>query len=122
MTGTKGRSSARSRRSKPATTRVFRERLKSARERWGWSQSDLARAAGLQPSALSHYESGARRPSFTNLGRLASALDVSTDYLVGRAPAETPPGDDLAAQIARLRPADRETVRALVTSLLRRTR
>ena len=52
----------------------------------GWSQADLANVAGLQQSALSHYENGARRPSFTNLRRLASALNVTTDYLVGHAP------------------------------------
>ena len=121
MSPNRAKSNAARRRSKPATSRIFRERLRAARDRWGWTQSDLARAAGLQPSALSHYESGARRPSFTNLSRLAAALEVSTDYLVGHERKAPAGGDDLAAQIARLRPADRETVRALVGSLLRRT-
>jgi len=88
----------------------------------GWSQADLADAAGLQQSALSHYENGTRRPSFTNLRRLASALGVSTDYLVGQAPPKEAGSDDLAWQIARLRSTDREVVRTLVGSLLRRSR
>jgi transcriptional regulator with XRE-family HTH domain len=73
----------------------------------------------LQQSALSHYENGVRRPSFTNLRRLASALGVSTDYLVGHAPPGAARAQELASQIERLRAADRERVRTLVASLLR---
>lgn len=105
-----------------ATTRIFRSRLRETRASMGWSQADLANAAGLQQSALSHYENGARRPSFTNLRRLATALNVTTDYLVGQAPSKAPDHDDLARQIAQLRPADREVVRTLVGSLLRRSK
>lgn len=88
----------------------------------GWSQADLASAAGLQQSALSHYENGARRPSFTNLRHLASALNVTTDYLVGHAMHKDADNDELAWQITQLRPADQEVVRTLVGSLLRRSR
>ncbi|MGH0038370.1 MAG: helix-turn-helix domain-containing protein [Myxococcota bacterium] len=94
------------------------------REERGWSQADLAGRAGLQQSALSHYENATRRPSFANLRRLARALDVSTDYLVGHGStarsSRAPESEELAAQIERLSPADRETVRALVASLLRK--
>jgi transcriptional regulator with XRE-family HTH domain len=38
----------------------------------------------LQPSAISHFETGSRKPSFDNLRRLADALSVTTDYLIGR--------------------------------------
>lgn len=48
------------------------------------SQSDLASKSGLQPSAISHFETGNRSPSFDNLKRLADALNVTTDYLLGR--------------------------------------
>lgn len=48
------------------------------------SQNDLARRADLQASAVSHFETGARKPSFDNLKRLADALRVTTDYLLGR--------------------------------------
>ena len=105
-----------------ATTRIFRTRLREARASMGWSQSDLATVAGLQQSALSHYENGARRPSFTNLRRLASALNVTTDYLVGHALPKDADNDELAWQIAQLRPADQDVVRTLVGSLLRRSR
>lgn len=63
---------------------TFPDRLRRAREYRGWSQGDLAEKAKLQPSAISHFETGARKPSFDNLRLLADTLDVTTDYLLGR--------------------------------------
>ena len=48
------------------------------------SQSDLARLTNVQASGISLFETGARKPSFENLWRLADALGVTTDYLLGR--------------------------------------
>ena len=63
---------------------VFPERLRSAREHRELSQGELAERARLQASAVSHFETGGRKPSFDNLKKLADALNVSTDYLLGR--------------------------------------
>ncbi len=63
---------------------IFRARLRAAREFRGLSQGELAIRAGLQASAVSHFETGTRKPSFDNLKRLADALRVTTDYLLGR--------------------------------------
>jgi transcriptional regulator with XRE-family HTH domain len=63
---------------------IFPERLRSARDRRGLNQGDLAKRSGLQASAISHFETGTRKPSFDNLRRLADALDVTTDFLLGR--------------------------------------
>jgi transcriptional regulator with XRE-family HTH domain len=63
---------------------IFQERLKAARALRGLSQADLAAKAGLPAASVSHFESGPRKPSFDNLKALASALDVTTDYLLGR--------------------------------------
>lgn len=65
-------------------TDIFRERLRSARESRKLSQVELAVRARLQGSAVSHFETGSRKPSFDNLKRLADALRVTTDYLLGR--------------------------------------
>jgi transcriptional regulator with XRE-family HTH domain len=63
---------------------IFQERLRIAREYRGLNQGELAVRAGLQPSAISHFETGTRKPSFDNLRLLADTLDVTTDYLLGR--------------------------------------
>lgn len=64
--------------------KIFAERLQSARQLRELSQSELAGKAGLQPSAVSHFETGRRSPSFDNLKALSIALEVTTDYLLGR--------------------------------------
>jgi transcriptional regulator with XRE-family HTH domain len=68
----------------------FPEILRKTRDNKQLSQSDLAEKSGLQPSAISHFETGKRSPSFENLKKLADALAVSVDYLLGRA--EEPKG------------------------------
>jgi transcriptional regulator with XRE-family HTH domain len=62
---------------------VFAARLKGARERQGLSQAELAQRADMQPSAIAHFEGNRRKPSFENVRRLATALGVSSDYLLG---------------------------------------
>ena len=65
-------------------TSVFSDNLKKIREIKGLSQAELAKRSGLQPSAVSHFETGRRAPSFDNLRRLADTLEVTTDFLIGR--------------------------------------
>jgi transcriptional regulator with XRE-family HTH domain len=62
---------------------VFAARLREARERQGLNQAQLAAKAAMQPSAIAHFEANRRKPSFENVRRLAKALDVSSDYLIG---------------------------------------
>jgi len=76
----------------------------------GLSQGDLASKAGLPSTSISHFESGTRKPSFDNLRRLASALDVTADYLMGRVdePEQTGETDPLYRNVKNLSAADRE--------------
>lgn len=62
---------------------VFATRLREARARQGLNQAQLAQRAEMQPSAIAHFEANRRKPSFENVRRLAQALDVSSDYLMG---------------------------------------
>lgn len=68
-------------------TDIFKERLKAARTLRGLNQAELAAKSGLPAASVSHFESGPRKPSFDNLRSLASALNVTTDYLLGRSDA-----------------------------------
>jgi transcriptional regulator with XRE-family HTH domain len=81
------------------TTDIFKERLKSARELRGLSQTQLATESGLPASSVSHFEAGARKPSFDNLKRLATALNVTTDYLLGRS--DTPDASGTTGRLHR---------------------
>ena len=69
--------------SKSSTQETFGARLRKRREDRELSQSDLARIAGLQPSAIAHFEADRRKPSFDNVRALAQALKVPADYLLG---------------------------------------
>lgn len=64
---------------------VFPERLKRARELRRLSQGEAASKSGMPPTSISHFEAGSRKPSFDNLRKLARALEVTTDYLLGLA-------------------------------------
>ncbi len=88
---------------------VFPERLRQARELRGLNQGALAERAGMQASAISHFETGGRKPSFDNLRRLADALDVTTDFLLGRVKeiGATAAADRLHRDIQRLKTTDR---------------
>lgn len=58
--------------------------LKNCRYDRKLKQIELADKTGLNASALSNFESGSRKPSIGNLIKLADALEVTTDYLLGR--------------------------------------
>ena len=91
---------------------VFKDRLRAARETLRqMTQVDLARAIDLPPSSIAHFESGARKPSFDNLRKLANALNVTTDYLVGRAddPNVAASADPLYRNVASLTDQNRRT-------------
>jgi len=72
-----------------STPADFASRLRKTRENRELSQSELAREAGMQPSAIAHFEAGRRKPSFDNVRALARALKVSADYLLGTQAATT---------------------------------
>ena len=62
---------------------MFWERLKQARADRGWTQVELARRADLHPTAISHFENGAREPNLRNLVALIEALQVKPKVLMG---------------------------------------
>jgi transcriptional regulator with XRE-family HTH domain len=104
---------------KSSRSDLFPARLQAAREKRDLSQEDLAKRAGFQPSAISHFETGSRKPSFDNLRRLADALDVTTDYLLGRVTdTEALAGaDKLFRDLDRLTAADREFAEMFLKAL-----
>jgi len=62
----------------------FGKRLMEVRKKKGLSQEDLATLIGTKGPAIGRYERGAANPTIEVAIRLADALDVSLDYLVGK--------------------------------------
>lgn len=59
------------------TPKDFSTKLTAALDHQGWSQSDLARAAGLRRDAISTYCRGAAMPLKGSLDKIAKAFGVS---------------------------------------------
>lgn len=98
---------------------IFLGRVRTAREYRGLTQGELAERAGLQPSAISHFETGTRKPSFDNLRLLADTLDVTTDYLLGRVEEfkAMAGADRLHRHYEQLEGSDRKMADELITML-----
>ena len=102
----------------------FEDRLRKARQDKGLSQADLAKRAKLQPSAVSHFETGTRAPSFENLRRLADALGVSIDFLLGRqtdGEAAGPVAQKLFRNFEKMTSDDQETIAEMAEMLRRKS-
>ena len=101
---------------------VFCKRLRAARELCELNQGQLAHRSKLQASAVSHFETGARKPSFDNLKRLADALNVTTDYLLGRVddPAGLAGAERIHRHLGQLTGSDRKTAEDMIEMLAKR--
>ena len=64
---------------------VFGERLKALRQANGLTIKDFAEKAGISKSSVGYYENQNRVPDIVTVGKMADILNVSTDYLIGRA-------------------------------------
>jgi len=98
----------------------FAQRLRHAREEMRQvTQGKLAELAGLPATAISHFEADARKPSFDSLRRLANALNVTTDWLLGRT--DEPSSSGVVSRFHRdlqnISESDLQTVELLVKAL-----
>ncbi len=60
------------------------EGIKRARKYRLMTQEELAKAAGVSLASLKFWEQDRSQPKGASVKKLASALDVSTDYLLGK--------------------------------------
>jgi transcriptional regulator with XRE-family HTH domain len=93
--------------------------LKAFREARGFTQSQLGARAGIGGASVSHFETGQRSPSLESLVKLAQALEVSTDALLGRAPIESGPQvDPIFLRASRADAQTLDTLRRIASTLL----
>lgn len=60
------------------------QRIVALREERNWSQRELAKRVNLNASVMNRIESGERPIKDHELDVIATVLDVTTDYLLGR--------------------------------------
>lgn len=61
----------------------LKDRLKTAREKAGLTQEDLADKCGLSRGAIANYECGDRIPKNKILNDICAVLNVTQDWLLG---------------------------------------
>ena len=92
------------------------EKIRELRKERGLNQDQLAELASLNRVTIAKYESGRVEPGAQALSRIADALEVSTDVLLGRSeipaePVRTPrtvESQFISEVVDHLPPADRE--------------
>ena len=93
--------------------------LRALRELRRLTQAQLGARAGMAPASISHFETGQRTPSLDSLVKLAEALGVSIDTLLGRAPLEgTVHVDPIFVQASRADARTLDAVRRVTAALL----
>ena len=91
-------------------------KIRELRKERGLNQDQLAELASLNRVTVAKYESGRVEPGAQALSRIADALEVSTDVLLGRAempeePVKTPhtvESQFISEVVDRLPPSERE--------------
>ncbi len=97
---------------------TLRENLARYRELRGWTQTELGRRAGIAPASISHFETGQRTPTLETLMKVADALTVSLDRLVGRIPDSFEPVDPVFMAASRADASTLETVKRVAAALV----
>lgn len=104
---------------------MFAQKLKKLREEKGLSQQVLAEKAGTNKMRISKYETGKSTPGIEILGKIAKALDVTTDYLIfDNVPhKEITEVKDLELMekfhnVEQLSEEDRKTIKTLIDAML----
>jgi len=93
----------------------FGQRLARVRQRRDMTQTEVAALAGIMPSAIAHFEAGRRKPGYFNIARLAKALAVTADELLG-----LPSRGSSFAGEEKLTHAQRRQIQDLIDLLVKR--
>lgn len=99
---------------------TFGEHITTLRKRKGLSQGDLGKAVGTSGDIIGKYERNEVKPSIEVAAKIADALEVSLDYLVGKTSVEVDSKTLKRLQdIQKLNDQDKSTVLEMVDAFLR---
>ena len=97
----------------------LRINLRKFRELRGMTQVQMGARAGLGAASISHFETGQRTPTLETLIKLADALNVNVDALLGRAPVESSAHvDPIFLKASRADARTLETIRHVAAAIL----
>ena len=65
-------------------TMTFGEKIIALRKQHKWSQDELAKIIGTSAPIIGRYERGEIKPSIDVASKIADALEVTLDYLLGK--------------------------------------
>jgi len=105
--------------------KIFASRLLALRKQQGWSQPELAKKVGTSGAIIGRYERGEIIPSIEVARKLAEALAVTLDYLVGDNDLDTVQDKVMLERwqaLTALAPEDRERILFVFDSLMREAR
>jgi transcriptional regulator with XRE-family HTH domain len=105
----------------------FGARLKVLRKQNNWAQKELAALVGIRFEQLNKYESGLNIPPAEMLVKLASAVNVSVDFLLtGNAMEDSPLASSRLFKrfqvLERLATDDQETVIKVIDAMIAKQR
>jgi Zn-dependent peptidase ImmA (M78 family)/DNA-binding XRE family transcriptional regulator len=87
-------------------------RLKIARQRRGWSKTELAARAGVSVRSISDYENDVSAPEGSTLGALARALEFPAEFFAGAELEELPSGTASFRAMSRMTARQRDAALA----------
>lgn len=90
------------------------ERLRELREKYGISQSDVAKRLSLTSSTISSYERGERTPSLLIILKFSYLYNCSVDYLLGK---NNDDGSHVYIDITELSEKKRKAVDELINAM-----
>lgn len=97
----------------------FGRTLQNFREMRHLTQGQLGLRAGIAAASVSHFETGQRTPSLESLVKLADALEISTDALLGRSVESSAQVDPLFLRASHANAATLDTLKRVTEAILR---
>ena len=102
----------------------FGSRIVQIRKEKGLSQDQLAKQLGATPTTIGRYERDEVKPSVDMAVKIAEVLEVSMDYLVGRAESDFKDKKmiDRLNTILKLEKTDKDNIIYTIDSLIKAAR
>lgn len=58
-------------------------KLKQAREKWGFTQKEVAKETNIKQTTISKYENGTPKPDIETLAKLIDFYQEDANYIIG---------------------------------------